>query len=73
MEAGNFVNLGTARDINDCLNKACNTHKGNIAFLLRNTCFSVICNDMQSCELEAVDGAGTNTAGALYRIIGKML
>lgn len=73
MEAGNFVQLGAASNINDCLNMACDSQKGNIAFLLRQTCFSVHCYNIHSCELETVHRAGVNTAGAVYRIIGKLL
>ena len=73
MEAGNFVNLGTVADITECVNKGCDSEKGNIAFLLQQTCFSVICHNIQSCKLEASDTGGTRTAGALYQVIGKLV
>ena len=72
MEAGNFKKMATkVKDMKTCLHRACNSQKGNIAFLLEDTCYSVSCHKLHSCELEPADTRGTKTAGALYRVIGK--
>ncbi|XP_028395057.1 cadherin-related tumor suppressor-like [Dendronephthya gigantea] len=70
LEAGNFKKLSKkAKDMSDCLRKACNTQQGNIAYLSGQLCFSVACFKLDSCELQPIQNSGTKTAGALYRII----
>lgn len=69
MRAGNFMNLGRATDINDCLNMACGSNKGNIAFFLSTTCYAIQCYDIKiNCKLTP-DNRGRKAAGARYSII----
>lgn len=73
LEAGNFKRLSkNAKDISKCLRKACNSQQGDIAYLSGNLCFSVTCFKRESCELRSIQNSGIKTAGALYRIIGKL-
>ena len=71
MDAGNFKRLGSTKDMNECLRKACKSQAGNIAILIDNACFSVSCNNLHSCDLKPEVNSGIKTAGALYRIIGE--
>ncbi len=53
MDAGNLEKLGTnVKDMKDCLRRACNSQKGNIAFMLDNVCVSFSCHKQHECELE---------------------
>ena len=71
VDAGDFRNLGTTKDMSECLRRACDTKEGNIAYLLGKRCFSLHCNKRHSCDLETEENSGIKTAGALYRIIGE--
>jgi cysteine sulfinate desulfinase/cysteine desulfurase-like protein len=67
-----FEKLGTkVKDMKDCLRRACNSQKGNIAFMSNTDCFSFSCHKLHECELEPKLNDEVKTAGALYRIIGK--
>ena len=50
VKAGNFTDLGSVADMEDCKERCCNLEECQVAFLIDDSCYGVKCASPQLCQ-----------------------
>jgi len=49
LQAGDFTDIGRVASIEDCYDTCCQQEKCDLAFMLGQNCFTVVCKDKKLC------------------------
>ena len=49
LQAGDFTDIGRVPTLQDCYNTCCQQEKCDLAFMLGQNCFTVVCKDKKLC------------------------
>lgn len=49
LQAGDFTDIGRVGTLQDCYNTCCQQEKCDLAFMLGQNCFTVVCKDKKLC------------------------
>ena len=49
LQAGDFTDIGRVGSIQDCYDTCCQQEKCDLAFMLGQNCFTVVCKDKKMC------------------------
>ena len=52
IKSGTFTDKGLVRDMAECSSHCCSEDTCNVAFLIRDNCFLVACQDYESCHVK---------------------
>ncbi|XP_015765053.1 PREDICTED: uncharacterized protein LOC107343965 [Acropora digitifera] len=52
IKAGNFTDKGVVKSMGECTAFCCSDERCNVAFLIRNNCFTVACKNYDSCKMK---------------------
>ena len=52
IKAGNFTDKGVVKNMDECAAFCCSDERCNVAFLIRNNCFTVACKNYDSCKMK---------------------
>ncbi|XP_065055664.1 uncharacterized protein LOC135684164 isoform X6 [Rhopilema esculentum] len=60
MKAGNFTSRGVVDNFDTCFDKCCEDIHCDAAFMVKRTCFSIRCNNADSCKFKAARPSAFN-------------
>ncbi len=53
VNAGEFTDRGNVKDMDGCLKHCCSDENCNLAFVIKETCFTVKCKNYEACSLKS--------------------
>lgn len=53
ISSGDFTDKGHVTSMDECINKCCGTDTCNVAFVIKDTCFTVKCSSYDDCALKS--------------------
>ena len=53
INSGEFIDRGSVGTMDDCVKQCCGDDNCNLAFIIKETCFTVKCKSYEACSLKA--------------------
>ena len=53
INSGEFTDRGSVFNMEDCIKQCCSDDNCNLAFIIKDTCFTVKCKSYEACSLKA--------------------
>ena len=53
INSGEFTDRGSVLNMEDCITQCCGDDNCNLAFVIKDTCFTVKCKDYDACSLKS--------------------